>query len=151
MAASMEELEILRDAEALADGVWELVGGWDAFQRETVGMQVVRSADSVGANIAKACGRYHYGEKLRFLYFARGSLFEMKYWLNRLKSRQLTDSDIVQQYATSLNHLVRRLNSFIAYVKKLQRTNGDIREPIPTYNADSENDLTPAEKAFLNP
>ncbi|NIP22782.1 MAG: four helix bundle protein, partial [Phycisphaerae bacterium] len=31
-----------------------------------VGKQLVRAADSIGANIVEAYGRYHYGKKLQF-------------------------------------------------------------------------------------
>lgn len=89
MATSLEDLRILQRAETLADAIWREVLGWNAFARDSLGSQLVRASDSVGANIAEAFGRFHYGEKLQFLYFARGSLFETKYWLNRTSARSL--------------------------------------------------------------
>jgi four helix bundle protein len=38
--------------------------GWEKFAKNTVGEQLVRSADSVGANIAEAQGRFNYGERV---------------------------------------------------------------------------------------
>jgi four helix bundle protein len=87
MAKVFEELEVLRTAEDMADAIWVHVSRWQAFERDTVGKQLVRAVDSIGANIAEAFGRYHYGEKLQFLYYARGSVFEVKYWLNRVHQR----------------------------------------------------------------
>lgn len=82
--ATFDELQILKAAEVLADDIWQLVLRLSPFERDVVGGQVARAADSVGANIAEAYGRFHFGEKLQFLYYARGSLFETKYWIKRL-------------------------------------------------------------------
>ena len=78
-------------AEAIADTTWKAVIGWDLFAREAMGKQLIQAADSLGANAAEAFGRYHYGDKLTFLYGARGSLFETKCWLNRTAARGLVN------------------------------------------------------------
>jgi four helix bundle protein len=59
MATAFEELRVLQDAEAVADEIWQQVVGWDPFAREVVGGQLARAADSVGANIVEAFGRFH--------------------------------------------------------------------------------------------
>jgi four helix bundle protein len=74
MATSFEELRVLREAEAVADGVWQEVLGWEPFAREVVGGQLARAADSIGANIAEAFGRFHYGEKLQYSLFTEAEL-----------------------------------------------------------------------------
>ena len=61
--ATFDELQILKDAEALADDIWQLVLRLSPFERDVVGRQLARAADSVGANIAEAYGRFHFGEK----------------------------------------------------------------------------------------
>ncbi len=122
-ALKFEELRVLQAAEAVADSIWPVVLRWDAFAREVVGGQLARAADSIGANIAESFGRYHYGEKLQFLYYARGSLFETKYWLNRALARNLMPSNQVRDYATQLTDLARQLNAFAAALKT-QRHNG---------------------------
>ena len=117
MALKFEELRVLQAAETVADGVWRRVARWEAFARDTVGEQMARAADSIGANIAEAYGRFHYGEKLQFLYYARGSLFETKYWLNRAQKRDLMPATEVQDYASQLTDLARQLNAFAADLK----------------------------------
>lgn len=76
---SFENLRIYQLAESFSDDVWKLVSGWDAFARDTLGKQLVRSVDSVGANIAEGCGRYTLKDNRRFVTIARGSLYEAKY------------------------------------------------------------------------
>ncbi len=78
MATPFEDLRVLRSAETIADEVWRTVVKWNEFTRDVVGKQLTRAVDSIGANIAEAYGRFHYGEKIQFLYYARGSLFETK-------------------------------------------------------------------------
>ena len=70
MAMKFEELRVLQSAEVIADGIWQQVIQWDPLARDVVGKQLARASDSIGANIAEAFGRFHYGEKLQFLYYA---------------------------------------------------------------------------------
>jgi four helix bundle protein len=136
MATPLEGLRVLQQAEALADAIWKDVLRWDAFARESMGSQLVRASDSVGANIAEAFGRFHYGEKLQFIYFARGSIFETNYWLNRALARLLLPPNVTQHHASELTNLARQLNAFAANIKK-QRTGTtearQLREPGPEY------------------
>ena len=123
MALKFEELKILQTSEDIADGIWKEILQWKPFVRDVVGKQLARSADSIGANIAEAYGRFHYDEKVQFLYYARGSLFETKYWLNRVKERQLMTENQVKDYGTRLSELARQLNTFISELKTQQRRN----------------------------
>jgi four helix bundle protein len=118
MAKTIEDLQVLKSAEELADGVWKQIVTWKPFERDTVGNQLARSVDSIGANIAEAYGRYHYGEKLQFLYYARGSLYETKYWLNRVDSRQLMSRQDTRKYIEQIGTLTRQLNGFLAHIKR---------------------------------
>jgi four helix bundle protein len=120
MSATFEDLRILKTAEEIADAVWKRVVRWDEFARDVVGKQLARAADSIGANIAEAFGRFHFGEKLQFLYFARGSIFETKYWLNRALARGLLSSEEAREYVSRLTTLARQLNTFADRLKTLR-------------------------------
>jgi four helix bundle protein len=78
-----------RLAAELADQVHAVAAEWNAFDRWTVGVQLVRSADSVGANVAEAFGRGSAPDQRRLLYIARGSLLETEHWIDRATSRGL--------------------------------------------------------------
>ena len=67
--------------------------GWSPFARDTVGQQLVKAADSIGANIAESAGRFHPNDVIRFLYYARGSLRETRFWLKRAIHRHLIADD----------------------------------------------------------
>ena len=148
MTLKFEELRVLQAAEGIADAVWRQVAQWNAFARDTVGSQTVRATDSIGANIAEAFGRFHFGEKLNFLYYARGSLFETKYWLNRASVRGLVPANQAQEYASQLSDLARQLNTFAADLKTQRRgastsSTPTVRESPPEYIVGGADDPTP--------
>ena len=49
---NFESLRVYQLSEQLADLTWDIVLEWNGFARDTVGKQLVKAADSVGANIA---------------------------------------------------------------------------------------------------
>ncbi|MHC5720069.1 MAG: four helix bundle protein, partial [Nostoc sp.] len=53
MSNRIEDLEVYNLSEVFAEKVWLLVFKWDFFAKDTIGKQIVRSADSIGANIAE--------------------------------------------------------------------------------------------------
>ncbi len=61
-----EQLEVYQISEVLADIIWEIVGQGEPFEKDTVGKQLVRSSDSIGANIAEGTGRGSFGDNKRF-------------------------------------------------------------------------------------
>ena len=136
MALKFEDLRVLQSAEVVADDLWRIIITWGSFAKDSVGMQMVRAGDSIGANIAEAYGRFHYGEKLQFFYYARGSLFETKYWLNRGKSRGLLNPKQFDQLSKALSQLAHQLNS-LAKITKEQKHSGKsprkIAEERPNY------------------
>jgi four helix bundle protein len=152
--ATFEDLQILKSAEAVADSVWKSVSRWDEFAKDVVGKQLTRAVDSIGANIAESFGRYSFGEKLQFLYYARGSLFETKYWLNRVRERGLMKPDEVNAYIENLTQLARQLNTFASGLKTVraeQPAKKSMRESAPEYNAQTQSESLFSEEdlAFL--
>ena len=55
--SGFEKLEVYQLAEELADAIWQSARRWSAFDRDTLGKQIVRAADSIGANLAEGYGR----------------------------------------------------------------------------------------------
>src|SRR5882672_10492827 len=86
---ALEDLRVYAMAEQLADLVWDAVAGWEPFAKTTVGHQLVRAADSVGANIAEGYGRAPPVDHQRLVRIARGSLYEVRHFLRRADKRHL--------------------------------------------------------------
>lgn len=86
---NFENLQIYKLSEKLSDQLWKIVVRWHMLAKDTVGKQLVRAADSIGANIAEGSGRGTDPEIRRFLRVARGSLYETQHWLRRAYRRKL--------------------------------------------------------------
>jgi four helix bundle protein len=149
MATGLEDLKVLQAAEKVADKVWAEVSLWNLFARDVVGKQLARAVDSIGANIAEAFGRFHYGDKLNFLYSARGSVFETKYWLNRGMERKLLSSAQVEGYAAQLTVVARQLNAFANNLKSQKHEMQVLREPEAVYEVDNEPLFNPSDLDWL--
>ena len=108
-----EKLQVYQLAEELADAIWRVVVTWPNLAKDTVGKQVIRAADSIGANIAEGSGRGSYQDNRRFVKIARGSLYETRHWLRRAYQRQLLTDEQVDQFRTLLNELSPRLNAYL--------------------------------------
>jgi four helix bundle protein len=126
---NFESLWVYTLSEELADSIWEIATEWDTFNRDTIGKQIVRSADSIGANIAEGTGRFGFQDNKRFCYFARGSLNETKHWLRRAFKRKLLSNDQIEELKTIIDELGPKLNAYINSIKprveKQQRTTND--------------------------
>jgi four helix bundle protein len=129
--SAFEKLDVYRLSEKLADSVWTLVRPWDNFARDTVGKQLVRAADSVGANIAEGFGRGSHIDHKRFIRVARGSMYEAMHWLRRAFARNLMTDDQVRQIKPLLDELAPRLN---AYLKSIGVARIRSLDPQPTTN-----------------
>ena len=111
--SNFESLRVYQLSEDLADRVWDMVGSWEYFAKDTVGKQIVRAADSIGANIAEGDGRGSYQDNRRFVRIARGSLNETRHWLRRAYKRGLLSDDQVAQLRNIVDELSPKLNAFL--------------------------------------
>jgi four helix bundle protein len=109
---NFENLRVYKLAEDLADEIWNIVLRWDRFARDTIGKQIVRSADSIGANIAEGTGRHDYQDNRRFVKIARGSLNETQHFLRRSFKRKLLTSADVKKIKPLVDNLAPQLNSY---------------------------------------
>ena len=82
MASDFNQLVAYREQWRSGMSCIGLVKGWSDFDRNTVGVQMIRAIDSVGANIAEAMGRWSKADRRRCLLIARGSLYETEHWVN---------------------------------------------------------------------
>ena len=90
---NLEELRVYELSMELGDNVWSIVERWNYFQKDTVGKQLVRSADSIAANLSEGFGRFHFKETKNFGYYSRGSLFETKTWLRKAYNRKIINEE----------------------------------------------------------
>ncbi len=116
---NFENLQVYRLAERLADDTWSIVLKWNGFARDTVGKQLVKAADSIGANIAEGTGRGTFVDNRRFVRIARGSLNETQHWLRRAYTRQLLTDKEVGKLKPLVDELAPKLNAYLNSIGKM--------------------------------
>jgi four helix bundle protein len=111
VASSFRDLAAYRLSAELASDLHAAVARWPSVERWSIGIQLVRAAGSVGANIAEGEGRRHRPDQRRFAFMARGSLYETEHWVGLAQSAGLLEgdwSDRLDNAARALNGLIRR-------------------------------------------
>jgi four helix bundle protein len=78
MPKGFKDIKAWQKADDLAVKVYEATDNFPKDQLYTLTNQMQRAAISVPANIAEGSGRSTIADYLRFLYIARGSLFELE-------------------------------------------------------------------------
>jgi len=109
---NFENLCVYQLAEQLADAIYEFASNWKNFEKDTVGKQIVRAADSIGANIAEGVGRGTYVDNRRFVRSARGSLNGTRHWLRRAYRRKLIAASYVETIKPVIDELAPKLNAY---------------------------------------
>lgn len=126
----MEDLEVFRRYVEVADWVWDTVERWPRLAQDTVGSQLIRACDSVGANLVEGDGRATDPDSLRFFVIARASARESRYWLNRAIKRRLIPPADGEARIAELVSATQLLNKLIGYRRA---SSGRVREPEAEY------------------
>jgi four helix bundle protein len=116
-----QELEVYQLAEQLSDAVWDIVVKWNHFAQDTVGKQLTRSADSIGANIAEGAGLDTDKQNQRHVRIARGSLLETQHWLRRAYTRKLLTEDETRCLQPMVQKLAPKLNAYLRSIGRRKR------------------------------
>ena len=114
---ALESLKVYAMSEDLADLVWTAVTAWDPFARSTIGHQLVRAADSIGANIAEGYGRASPADHSRLIRIARGSLYETRHFLRRADKRGLLTREEKRPLQAIMQNLLPALNRYLRSIK----------------------------------
>lgn len=119
---NFETLRVYQLAEQLSDLAWDIVQLWSRLAQDTVGKQLIRAADSIGANLAEGSGRGTRIDNRRFAHIARGSLYETKHWLRRAFRRNLLSDEQIISIKALMDELIRTLNGYIRSLTKPRDT-----------------------------
>jgi four helix bundle protein len=117
----LNDISAYKTAYHLSNHVWKIVIEWDHFAKNTVGVQFVRSVDSISANIAEGFGRFGKKDKIKFYRYSQGSLKETLDWLHKAKARNLLQEDEYHIIFGELDRLPLELNRLIKYTNEKLR------------------------------
>jgi len=102
----------------MAERIWEIVLKWRYFEKDTIGKQLVKAADSISANLSEGYGRFHYKENKQFCYYSRGSLYETKTWLAKAHNRKLISDEDFASFQKENKTIAIKLNNYINSIGK---------------------------------
>ena len=111
------DLDVYRLAKELSDKIWFDFDNWDKKVQNTIGYQIIRSSDSIAANIAEGYGRFTPADRKRFYLYSRGSFEETKSWLSKLIRRGILAESEATKYKEIIEKLGPKLNAFINKTK----------------------------------
>ena len=84
-----------------------------------MGDQFIAATDSIGANVAEGYGRFHYLDKIKFFYNARGSFIEAsEHWLELLKELGKVNKATYDLYKQKAERLSIKLQNHISSTYK---------------------------------
>lgn len=111
------ELEVYKTAREISREAWVIYKKLDWQERKIIGDQWITAIDSVSANIAEGFGRFHFLDKNKFNYNARGSLFESFDWTDKLLEREKITKEEYNSIMSKLKLCHKKLNSYIQTTK----------------------------------
>jgi len=127
MEYTLEKLAVYKAAELFADRIWDTIKEWNHFDKDTIGKQLTRAADSISANIAEGYGRYYYKESKQFYFYARGSIQETKSWLCKCQRRKLIEDSICAELLQEAEKILAMLNAYIKFVANSHKSKPEVR------------------------
>jgi len=118
MVNRYEDLEIYQISVEIAVEVYKLTKKFPRQEIYGITDQLKRAVTSIGANIAEGFGRFYYKDKLVFFYHSRGSLFEVKHFLEIAFRMGYITEEEKNNLFVKLNNLSVKLNNFISSIGK---------------------------------
>lgn len=112
------DLEIWQIGYDLLMEVYELTKSFPRFEQYALVSQIIRSANSVIANIAESHGRYYYLDKVRVLYIARAEIQETQSHLKVALGQGYFSEDSCKKLDEKYEELTKQVNAYISYLSK---------------------------------
>lgn len=128
------DLIFYKKAREVVKGINDLIKGWPkTIPAQEISRQVLRSAMSVGTNIAEGHGRHEGVEYIHYLMITQGSANETDHWLHTVIDLGLSPRENIESLLSKNNEIRRMLGSSVRTLKA-KRAGLNVREEAPTYN-----------------
>ena len=122
MGKSFYDLEVWRIGFDLLKKIYKISENFPKFEQYALGSQLIRSANSIIANIAEAHGRYYYLDKIRVLYTSRAEIQETRSHLRVAFGQSYIDELTLKKLDAEYESLTRKLNMFISYLSNQSKS-----------------------------
>ena len=116
------DLDIWKEANRLLIRVYKITENFPKDEKYGIVDQLKRAFSSVGANIAEGFGRFHYKDKIKFYYNARGSVCEVQNFLFLSQDLKYLEKKETRIIFSEYEQLNKKVNGFIKSVyQKISR------------------------------
>jgi len=112
------QLDAWKEGHKLALLIYKETKSFPKEERYGVTDQLRRAVSSITANIAEGFGRYHYADKIRFYYQARGSVKEVQNFIFLAKDLGYLIEDIAKKIWLQSQRSEKLINGLIRSVEK---------------------------------
>ncbi|MGD2207137.1 MAG: four helix bundle protein [Anaerolineae bacterium] len=113
-----EELRFYQAAMAVLTAAYRLAKKLPDYEKYNLASQLRRAALSTTLNIAEGYGRYHFPDRLRFFYYARGSLFETLGGFVAAHAVGYVNDEQLAWVRKTTSEAAAALNAYIRFIRK---------------------------------
>jgi four helix bundle protein len=117
----LDDFELYKLAREFRKRTYSLIKQLPSDEKYALAQQMRRAAMSVSNNIAEGHGRWHYKENIHYCRVSRGSVDELIDDFNACLDEVYGDQALVKQLKVEAYELIRRINGYIAYLRKSKR------------------------------
>ena len=112
------DLEAWKKGHLLALNIYKMTKNFPREEIYGITSQLRRAASSIAANIAEGFARYHFKDKTKFYYNARGSVAEVQNFLLLAKDLGCIDLKTCKELGEKANEISKLINGLIRSTKK---------------------------------
>ena len=115
---TFEDLETWQIAHGLVVEIYKITKRYPKDELYGIVSQLRRAALSITANIAEGFSRYHYKDKIRFYYNARGSASEVRNCLILSKDMEYIAKEEYKNLSDGMEKVLRMINGLIRSIEE---------------------------------
>jgi four helix bundle protein len=117
------DLNVWKESNRLSVEIYKTTENFPDNEKYGIINQLRRASSSVGANIAEGFGRFHYKDKIKFYYNARGSVCEVQNFLFLSQDLKYLTKKEARKIFLEYEQSNKMINSFVkAIYQKMSET-----------------------------
>ena len=111
------DLDAWKKGHELVLGIYRIAKDFPKEELYGIVSQLRRAASSITANVAEGFARFHFKDKVRFYYQARGSVAEVQNFLLLAKDLKFITNEQCKELGEKANEVGRLINGLIKSIE----------------------------------
>jgi len=118
MIKEFYDLDVWKKGHKLVLEIYKITKDFPKEEKFGIIDQLRRAASSITANVAEGFERYHFNDKIKFYYQARGSVAEVQNFLLLSKDLGYINTDVREELIQKTNEIRQLINGLIRAIEK---------------------------------